>query len=63
MNVSEEDEEVHSNASPVRGVVNAALAKMLREESLLICLVQAQAPTSRHACLRLNMIHTPLFSS
>ena len=41
MNISEEDEEVHGNAPPVRSVVNAALAKMLREESLLVSLVQA----------------------
>ena len=63
MNISEEDEEVHGNAPPVRSVVNAALAKMLREESLLVSLVQAQAPPPRHARLRLNMILTNFFSS
>ena len=44
MNVSEEDEEVHGYASPVRGVVNVSLAKMSGEQSLLVCLVQAVTP-------------------
>lgn len=36
MNVSEEDEEVHGYAPPVRGVVNVALTEMPREETLLV---------------------------
>ena len=39
MNVSEEYQEVHSDAPPVRRVVDVSLTEMPGESSLLVCLV------------------------
>ena len=56
MNVSEEDEEVHGYASPVRSVVYVSLTKMSGEQSLLVCLVQAGTSAPCNTCLRLESL-------